>query len=203
MESESSTLFDTLSSHFQFISRHLSRLELTVPSRSLHRIERIQFPLLKNIRIRTIGIGPSQALCQINAPKVEEVILQISDSSRMSFAPSTSTSQIKRLAFMMPYHQTPLSQIFQYSQERTIGKSNSTMLVDMPFLEEAVIAVHDVGTIETPTRQVKWPLVRKVTLVLQAGIADFLTQIDLPSLEEVQIVFPQWWNEQLQRRTRG
>lgn len=73
---------------------------------------------------------------------------------------------------------------------------NPDCLIDLPLVEEAVIAAHGMEPLHTISRKVQWHRLRKLTIVLGTGIADLVARINLPSLELVQIVFPAWMDNE-------
>ena len=70
-------------------------------------------------------------------------------------------------------------------------------LVSFPQLEEAINMVHGIELTLTNLPQIKWPMIKELTLVLEPGITNLVSHIYLPSIQQVCIVFLKWCTELL------
>jgi hypothetical protein len=61
-----------------------------------------------------------------------------------------------------------------------------------PMLEEAVVGVHVLDPVVSNTPRVCWPALKKLTLHLELGIADFIAHLQLPEIQRIYLVSPGW-----------
>ena len=55
-------------------------------------------------------------------------------------------------------------------------------LISFPQLEDTVIAVHGIELTPTNLRQIRWSMLKELTLILEPGITNMMSHIYLPSI---------------------
>lgn len=69
------------------------------------------------------------------------------------------------------------------------------IFTDLPVLEDAMIGVHGLGTVSDDTPRVSWPSMKMLAILLEFGIADFITHINMPAVETILLGSSDWWKE--------
>jgi hypothetical protein len=59
-------------------------------------------------------------------------------------------------------------------------------------VEEIVLGVHGIQLLSPSQNHVQWCSIGKLSLLMDVGITDLLQGIDMPLLETVRLVYPEW-----------
>ena len=191
----------TMFGQFSKTSEQLTTLELTINAAGFRGIQELFFPNLESLSLRVVGFYTSSIFPSIRLimPKLQNAQFQLCNTRCLSFIESTFSSSLKRLIIMTPCIQVPMFHDAEFALGSGHARMNPDCLINLPLLEEAVIAAHGMEPVHNLSQKIQWNRVRKLTIVLGIGIADLVARIELPSLEVVQIVFPAWMNDKRSR----
>lgn len=186
---------DTLFPSFIGISSLLTHLHLSVRNSWLHGINQLDLPNVTNLVIRTVGVryGPQpEPTITINAPQLEVGHFLLSDLRSIDFHGSTFTSTVKELLVSTPcYSLTTLGSPTMTQASGTCW-THQNFLTAYPEVEKAVITVHGLQALPSELPRVRWPKIKKLFLVFETDVADFISHIDMPAMEHVTLVYPDW-----------
>lgn len=186
---------DTLFPSFIGISSLLTHLHLSVRNSWLHGINQLDLPNVTNLVIHTVGVryGPQpEPTITINAPQLEVGHFLLSDLRSIDFHGSTFTSTVKELLVSTPcYSLTTLGSPTMTQASGTCW-THQNFLTAYPEVEKAVITVHGLQALPSELPRVRWPKIKKLFLVFETDVADFISHIDMPAMEHVTLVYPDW-----------
>jgi hypothetical protein len=164
----------------------LCNLAISIEDDILHGIIEFFFPLLKTLCFQVSG-SPARVQSRVIrflTPLLKNGRFILHDSRIVNFSESTFMDSITQILVRT----TPVPFCSINFPESPWTYPN--FLVPFPSLKTAVVTIHSVGPpSEMP---VHWPLVESLTIVLDRGVADFLSGLCTPSLRELRLAMPGW-----------
>ena len=168
----------TMFGQFSKTSEQLTTLELTINTTGLRGVRELIFPNLESLSLCVVGFysGTSSIFPSIRLlmPKLQNAQFWLCNTHCLSFTESTFSSSLKKLAIMIPCIQVPRFRDAEFVLGSGHARMNPECLVNLPLLEEAVIAAHGMEPLHNISQKIQWNRVRKLTVVLGIGIADLV-----------------------------
>lgn len=131
-------------------------------------------------------------MVKIDAPLLEAGCFSLSNSCCIDFEQSTFMLSIRHLTVMTHCIAAP-----QPGLQAASPWTFQNILVHFPRLEEALIGVHGIEPISDNLPTIEWPMLRKLTLMLEPGIVKFVSHIAFLAIECACIIFPVWQIERV------
>jgi hypothetical protein len=128
----------------------------------------------------------------IDAPRVQVVQLLLGDTRSISFQGGVLPSTIKRIVISTHHCSFLPSGAVSILQPSGLYCTHPEFFSHLPHLEEAVIAVHGLPPWSSVRPAVQWPVLKKLLVVFEVGVADFISHIDMPMADAVSIIYPEW-----------
>jgi hypothetical protein len=132
----------------------------------------------------------SSPVTKLDTPKLEKASLQLCDTRIIDFTGSTFAGSLKQLMVCTPCY------ITKKMEHNTRTWTWSNFIRCYPRVEEIVLGVHSIQLPLPSQNHVLWCSIRKLSLLMDVGIADLLQDVDMPLLEMVRLLYPEWRMEE-------
>jgi hypothetical protein len=167
----------------------LTRLDLSVKLSWLEGIDTLRLPNVTVLKMRTTSAyhsPQSSPVTKLDAPRLEKASLQLCDTRIIDFTGSTFAGSVKQLMVSTPCY------VMKKMEHDTWIWTRVNFIVHYPRVEEIVLAVHGIQLPSPLQNRVQWCSIKKLSLMMDVGIADLLQGVDMPLLETVRLVYPEW-----------
>jgi hypothetical protein len=174
---------------FDAVAIMLTCLDLSVKLSWLEGVDTLCLPNVTVLKMRTTSTyhsPQSSPVTKLDAPRLKKASLQLCDTRIINFTGSTFAGSVKQLMVSTPCY------VMKKMEHDTWIWTWVNFIVYYLRVEEIVLAVHSIQLLSPSQNRVQWCSIKMLSLLMDVGIADLLQGIDMPLLETVRLMYPEW-----------